>query len=78
MENKVRLIVTFAEGEFMLLKDFDNNKEALDYAKMIGFSTYEITREYNAADWNAIDPTIDTEKKLSFAYNKNKRDYHLN
>lgn len=73
MENKVRLIVTFAEGEFMLLKDFDNNKEALDYARMVGFSTYEITREYNAADWNAIDSTIDTEKKLSFAYNKHQR-----
>lgn len=73
MNNKVRLIVTFNEGEFMLLKDFDNNKEAMDYARMIGFSTYEATRDYDLDNWIAIDPTIDTEKKLSFAYNKNHR-----
>lgn len=73
MNNKVRLIVTFNEGDFMLLKDFDNGKEALAYARMVGFSTYEATKDYDAADWIAIDPTIDTEKKLSFAYNKHKR-----
>ena len=74
--NKTRLIVTFAEGEFMLLKDFDNSKEALDYAKMVGFSTYEITTDYNADDWVAIDPTVQAPR-MSFAYNKNYRNYNL-
>ena len=71
--NKVRLIVTFNEGEFMLLRDFDDMSLALDYARKVGFSTYEITRDYKPDDWIAIDPTIDAEKKLSFAYNKYKR-----
>lgn len=70
--NKTRLIVTFVEGEFMLLKDFNSSGEALEFAKKVGFSTYEITREYNPDDWVAIDPTV-KEPKMSFAYNKNQR-----
>ncbi len=72
MENKTRLIVTFNEGDFMLLKDFDSSKEALDYARQIGFSTYEITKDYNLDEWIPIDPNVPADK-LSFAYNKNKR-----
>jgi hypothetical protein len=75
--NKVRLIVTFNEGEFMLLKDFEDGAAAINFAKMVGFSTYEVTREYNADDWVAIDPTV-PEGRMSFAYNKNYRNYHLN
>lgn len=68
--NKVRLIVSFNEGDFMLLKDFEDGSAAINFAKMVGFSTYEITREYNADDWVAIDPTV-PEGNMSFAYNKN-------
>jgi len=74
--NKTRLIVTFTEGEFMLLKDFESPHEALDFARKVGFSTYEITSNYNADDWVAIDPTIQ-EPKMSFAYNKTYRNYNF-
>ena len=70
---KYRLIVHFAEGEFMLWKDFDSMNEAVDYARMVGFATYEATNDYNLEDWNLIDPTVDATKKLSFAYNKNSK-----
>ena len=67
---KYRLIVSFMEGDFMLWKDFDNMKDAVDYAKMIGFATYEATNDYNLDDWQLLDPTIDATKKLSFAKKK--------
>lgn len=67
---KYRIIVNFAEGEFMLIKDFDSGKDALDYARMVGFATYEVTNDYNLDDWVALDPTIDPEKRLSFAKRK--------
>lgn len=73
---KFRIIVSFIEGEFMLIHDFDTVREGLDYAKQIGFATYEVTDDYNLEEWVAIDPSIDATQKLSFAYNKNSRNYH--
>lgn len=67
---KYRIFVTFVEGEFMLLKDFDSMNEGLDYAKRVGFATYEVTNDYNPEDWEAIDPSLDPETKLSFARRK--------
>ena len=67
---KYRIIVTFIEGNFMLLKDFDSMNEGLDYAKRIGFATYEVTNDYNLEDWVVIDPSIDPEARLSFARRK--------
>jgi len=64
---KYRIIVSFNEGDFMLIKDFDNGSDAVDYARMIGFATYEVTNDYNLDEWVALDPTLDPEKKLSFA-----------
>lgn len=68
MKQKYRLIVSFAEGDFMLWKDFDSLVAAMDYARDVGFSNYEATSAYNLEEWKLIDPSIDTEKKLSFAY----------
>lgn len=73
---KFRIIVSFIEGEFMLIHDFDTMREGLDYAKQVGFATYEVTDDYNLEEWVAIDPSIDATQKLSFAYNKNSRNYH--
>lgn len=73
---KFRIIVSFIEGEFMLIHDFDTMREGLDYAKQVGFATYEVTDDYNLEDWVVIDPSIDATQKLSFAYNKNSRNYH--
>ena len=64
---KYRLIVHFIEGEFMLWKDFDNMKEAVEYAREMGFATWEATTDYDLNDWQILDPTIDATKKLSFA-----------
>lgn len=64
---KYRIIVSFNEGDFMLIKDFNNGSDAVDYARMIGFATYEVTNDYNLDEWVALDPTLDPEKKLSFA-----------
>lgn len=75
---KFRIIVSFIEGEFMLIHDFDTVREGLDYAKQVGFATYEVTDDYNLEDWVVIDPSIDATQKLSFAYNKNSRNYHRN
>ena len=72
---KFRIIVSFIEGEFMLIHDFDTVREGLDYAKQIGFATYEVTDDYNLEEWVVIDPSIDATQKLSFAYNKNSRNY---
>lgn len=69
---KYRLIVTFAEGDFMLIRDFETGPEALEFARAVGFATYEVTNDYNLEDWVAIDPTLDATKKLSFAYKKHK------
>lgn len=69
---KYRLIVTFAEGDFMLIRDFETGPEALEFARAIGFATYEVTNDYNLEDWVTIDPTLDATKKLSFAYKKHK------
>lgn len=73
---KFRIIVSFIEGEFMLIHDFDTMREGLDYAKQVGFATYEVTDDYNLEEWVVIDPSIDATQKLSFAYNKNSRNYH--
>ena len=73
---KFRIIVSFIEGEFMLIHDFDTVREGLDYAKHVGFATYEVTDDYNLEEWVVIDPSIDATQKLSFAYNKNSRNYH--
>ena len=73
---KFRIIVSFIEGEFMLIHDFDTVREGLDYAKQIGCATYEVTDDYNLEEWVVIDPSIDATQKLSFAYNKNSRNYH--
>ena len=73
---KFRIIVSFIEGEFMLIHDFDTMREGLDYAKQIGFATYEVTDDYNLEEWVVIDPSIDATQKLSFAYNKNSRNYN--
>ena len=70
MKQKYRLIVSFAEGDFMLWKDFDTMAAAFDYAMKVGFATFEASRDYNLEDWQLIDPTIDAENKLSFAYRK--------
>ena len=72
---KFRIIVSFIEGEFMLIHDFDTMREGLDYAKQVGFATYEVTDDYNLEEWVVIDPSIDATQKLSFAYNKNSRNY---
>ena len=73
---KFRIIVSFIEGEFMLIHDFDTMREGLDYAKQVGFATYEVTDDYNLEEWVVIDPSIDATQKLSFAYNKNSRNYN--
>lgn len=64
---KYRIIVRFIEGEFMLIRDFDSMIDGIEYAKRIGFSTYEVTNQYDLAGWEVIDPTLNPQEKLSFA-----------
>lgn len=68
---KYRIIVSFIEGEFMLIRDFDSMNDGIEYAKRIGFGTYEVTNQYDLEDWEVIDPTLNPQEKLSFA-KKNK------
>lgn len=50
------------------MERLDSLVAAMDYARDVGFSNYEATSAYNLEEWKLIDPSIDTEKKLSFAY----------
>lgn len=67
-------IVAFGKGDIdrMLLRDFDTEKEAEKFIKLVGFSKYQITNNYNKEDWIPCDTTIDPQKQLSFAYKKQK------
>lgn len=67
MIKPLRIIVSSNEGEFMLLQDFPDTNAAADFARRIGFASYEITNEYNETEWQPLDASLDAEKVMSFA-----------
>lgn len=73
MPMPIRIIFHAAEGNFMLMRDFTSGGDAIGYARQVGFNNYEITTNYNKADWTPLDKTLDPTRVLSFMFNNKKR-----
>ena len=70
MPKPIRIILHAAEGNFMLDRDFTTFPDAIDFARKVGFTNYEINTHYNKDDWVPLDKTLDPLKVMSFMKQK--------